>query len=340
MRYPPFLKPSGTIALVAPSFGANMDPYLTRLEAAIAFFTNEGYRLHISPFAFELKKCQSNSALKRAQEIMENYCDDTSDFLLSVAGGERMLEILPFLDFQKLRTAKPKFFQGYSDNTALVFTLTTLCDVATIYGSHAPDFGMKPLDVSLVENLEIIQGKQTIQHGYDFYEFEDLKRLPNNQLAAYNKQYPVRYQHLSGQENVDLKGRLLGGCLDVLQHLVGTPYDQVAAFVQKYKNDGILWYLEVAELTPAGIIRALWQLREAGWFQYAVGFLFGRDGFRKPFFDLTYEEAILAALSSLSLPIVSDVDIGHLAPTFTMINGAIGRFVSSNTQRSIQFYLE
>lgn len=340
MRYPPFLKQNGSIRLVAPSFGASEDPYYTRLQAATAFFKKQGYSVFTSPYAYCLKKAQSAFAALRAKEIMDAYLDEKSDFLLSIAGGERMLEILPYLDFVKLAQAKPKFFQGYSDNTTLVFTLTTLCDVASLYGYHAPDFGMQELDASLQENLAIVQGRLLTQNGYAFYEIEDTKRLPNQVLAGYNKRYPVRYKHLLGANSLTLQGRLLGGCLDVLVHLCGTPYDRVKQFAATYKEDGILWYLEVAELTPAGVIRALWQLKEAGWFQNAVGFIFGRSGYRQEFFDLSYEEAILEALSSLQLPIVSDVDVGHLAPTFTIVNGAKAVFTSSQKERKITYILE
>lgn len=52
-----------------------------------------------------------------------------------------------------------------------------------------------------------------------------------------------------------MEGRLLGGCLDCLVNLVGTGYDKVAAFVEKYKEDGIIWFLESCDLNVFSIAR-------------------------------------------------------------------------------------
>ena len=55
-----------------------------------------------------------------------------------------MGEDLPYVDFEKIKEAKPKWYLGYSDNTNMTFLLTTLCDVASIYGPCAAAFGMEP----------------------------------------------------------------------------------------------------------------------------------------------------------------------------------------------------
>ena len=55
-----------------------------------------------------------------------------------------MCEILPYIDFEKIRNSEPKWFLGYSDNTNLIFLLATLCDTAAIYGPCAAAFGMEP----------------------------------------------------------------------------------------------------------------------------------------------------------------------------------------------------
>ncbi len=40
------------------------------------------------------------------------------------------------------------------------------------------------------------------------------------------------------------KRKAVRGCVDVLLNLVGTRFDKTKEFVHKYKEDGILWYLE------------------------------------------------------------------------------------------------
>lgn len=73
------------------------------------------------------------------------------------------------------------------------------------------------------------------------------------------------------KQNIQIEGRLLGGCLDSLATLCGTKFDQVKQFNETYKEDGVVWFLEACDLNVMGIRRALWQLDEAGWFQNTKG---------------------------------------------------------------------
>ena len=59
-------------------------------------------------------------------------------------------------------------------------------------------------------------------------------------------------------------------------NLKGTEFDKTVEFVEKYKEDGIIWFLEACELNVFSIRRAVWQLDHAGWFKYTKGFLIGR----------------------------------------------------------------
>ena len=123
---------------------------------------------------------------------------------------------------------------------------------------------------------------------------------------------------------VTMKGRMIGGCFDVLLNLVGTKYDLVKGFVDKYKEDGILWYLESFSLDVDSITRGLWQLREAGWFSHCTGFVFGRPCMYQSYNGFTYEEGVMSVLSEMNIPVIFDADIGHKPPSLTIINGSIG----------------
>ena len=97
MRYPEFLKPGGTIGLVAPSFGVSGFPYEDRFFYARKKFEDLGYRIVECGHLYGLKKGKSASARIRAREFTKMYLDDDIDFIVSVAGGELMMEILPNL---------------------------------------------------------------------------------------------------------------------------------------------------------------------------------------------------------------------------------------------------
>ncbi len=112
--------------------------------------------------------------------------------------------------------------------------------------------------------------------GYDMWEKESLKS-EENPLASYNLTEKSLIRSFPEGE-LNMKGRLIGGCLDCLANIVGTKYDKVKEFAEKYKEDGILWFMEACELTPLAVRRALWQLDRAGWFEHCSGFVSGNNG--------------------------------------------------------------
>ncbi|MCI6857934.1 MAG: LD-carboxypeptidase, partial [Eubacterium sp.] len=123
-----------------------------------------------------------------------------------------------------------------------------------------------------------------------------------------------------------VKGRLLGGCLDSLATLCGTRFDKVREFNKRYEEDGVLWFLEACDLNIMGIRRALWQLKNAGWFDTARGFLIGRPYcFGEEGFGIDQYTAVTDVLSELQVPIIMDLDIGHLPPMMPLVCGSLAK---------------
>ena len=265
MRYGKFLKEGGTIGFLAPSFGCNTEPYLSGFNRAQEVFAGQGYSLVFGPNVYEGSGIGiSSSPESCGQEFMDSYTDPESDVLISCGGGELMCEILDHVDFKEIAAAEPKWFMGYSDNTNLTFLLATLCDTASIYGPCAPTFGMKPWHDNLHAAMGLLTGKVRKVHGYDLWEKESLKD-EDHPCVPYNLTEPkVLTYYPEGQKEATMSGRLLGGCLDTLVTLDGTKYDKVAEFAERYKEDGIIWFLEACDLTVFGIRRALWQLSHSG----------------------------------------------------------------------------
>jgi len=134
MRYPEFLKENGTIGFVAPSFGCSTEPYRTAFNHALDKWKKEGYGIDIGPNCYENSGVGiSNTPEKCAEELTEWYCRKENDILISCGGGELMCEVLPFVDFERIRKADPKWYLGYSDNTNMTYLLTTLCDTAAVF---------------------------------------------------------------------------------------------------------------------------------------------------------------------------------------------------------------
>lgn len=323
MRFPNFIKKGATIGLVAPSVGIKIEPYKTRFDNAVKVFESLDFKLKFCPSLFNEKKFRSNSGKIRAKEFMDMYLDENIDMIFSVAGGEFMVEILPYIDFEKLKKAKPKFFQGNSDNTNLTFTLTTISDIASIYAPSFPEFGMERWYENLENNYQFLLGNNQFLNDFKYCEIESLKRIPGKSLSPYNLTQKTNWKVLTKEKNLNLKGRIIGGCLDVLVCLCGTKFDRVKEFNNRYKDEKIIWYFESCDLNLAGQIRAIWQLKNAGWFENVEAFIIGRPLVSNKMFDTNYKEANLMHLKSFNVPVIIDADIGHVPPSLHIVNGAV-----------------
>lgn len=324
IRRPEFLSKNGTIGFVAPAFGCNIEPYRSGFMAAQETFRSLGHDCKLGPNCYEGSGIGiSNTPEKCGEEINTFFADPEPGLLLSCGGGELMCEVLDHIDFEKLAVEKPKWFLGYSDNTNLTFLLTTLCDTMSMYGPCAPAFGMEPWHPALQDAYDILTGKRDWVEGYPLWEKESLKD-EEHPLEPYHVTEPRILKKVPGEERITVRGRLLGGCLDCLGNLVGTKYDHVAAFADRYQEDGIVWYLEACDLGPLSIRRALWQLSHADWFRHVRGFLIGRPlCFGSEEFGLDPYQAVTGILDSYGVPIIMDADIGHLPPMMPMVNGAM-----------------
>lgn len=326
MRYPKSLPAGGTIGFPAPSFGCASEPYSTAFDNALRRLEKMGYKTLPGPNArVEQGVGISNDPESCAREFMDMYLSEETDGLISCGGGELMCEILPFMDFEKLAQAEPKWFMGYSDNTNLTFLLATMADTASVYGPCAASFGMEPLHESLRDALGILTGERKNVKSYGLWEKESVKD-EEHPLAHYNLTEKLAMQSFVGTnpvEKVQFQGRLLGGCLDVLANLVGTRFDRAREFAERYKEDGIIWFLEACDLNVFSIRRAMWQLEEAGWFQYVKGFLIGRPANGEPMMNLDSVGAVLEMAGGKKVPVVLDVDLGHLPPMMPLVVGSM-----------------
>lgn len=333
MKYPVFLKEKDTIGFVAPSFGCNIEPYRTAFDNALLKWKALGYGIDLGPNCYAGDGVGISSAPEACgRELTEYYLSRKNNCLISCGGGELMCEILEYVDFDAIREAQPKWYMGYSDNTNMTFLLTTLCDTASVYGPCAAAFGMEPWHKSLLDAMELLKGNRKGMEGYEKWEKEGIKD-ENHPLAPYQcteKSVPKVY--LPGSSGMEersaalMEGRLLGGCMDCLVNLLGTRFDRVRAFTEKYKEDGFIWFLESCDLNVFAIRRAMWQMEQAGWFQYVKGFLIGRPLCHgQEMMGLDQYGAVLPTAFCHKVPVIMDVDLGHLPPMAPVVTGSMAK---------------
>ena len=336
MIYPEFLKEHDTIGVTAPSDGITDEVKLKRLDNAIKNFEDRSFIIKETPNVRCSVKGRSSSSKERAEELERLYKDDNVKTIITSGGGDFLLEMLSELDFNVIKD-NPKWLQGYSDPTGLLFTITTNLDIATVYSDNFKTFGMEPWHKSLENNLEILKGNIIEQTSFSKYE-EDKKLITG--LEPFNLTKKVYWKNLNNKDNLNIKGRIIGGCLDLITELFGTRFDKTKDFLEKYKDDGIIWYFDVCDLSSESLIRTLWKLKDNGYFKYAKGILFSRVYACNSYYDISYEEAIYESLKDLNIPIIINTDIGHVSPRMTIINGAIATITSSKGKAKIKFTLK
>lgn len=335
MKYPKFL--SNKINLIAPSFGCTTEPYYSRLNMAIKHFNELGIKTINGANIYKSIGPASNQANGRAKEFNLAYSEN--NFILSVGGGFLASEVLEYIDFNSLNNLPPTFFMGYSDNTYLTFLLTTLSDVASIYGYNAPEFGSLELDTYTLNQLALMKGEKLEFSGYPYFELNSIKN-ESNPYASYNLD-TKKELILVNSNDIKVRGRLIGGCLDCLTYLVGTKYDKVKEFSFKYKDDSIIWFLESCDLEAWNLKLALLQLKRAGWFDHVSLIMIGRPyKYNDNFLGLTMNDAIIDALKDLGVPIIINADFGHLKPAIPLLCGAIAEVNAKDNDLNIKYELK
>ena len=336
MIYPKFIKEGNTISVPAPSDGAYCNQDINRFTNAKKQIEELGYKVKLSKNIFKSEKGRSASAEERAKELNEVFEDADTDFIWCAAGGEFLVEMLPYVDFEKL-VKSPKWVEGFSDPTGILFPLTTKYDIATIYGNNFKSFGAQEYDRSLEENLEILKGNLIPQKNYEMYENERQEKVTG--LEGYNLTEKVEWKTLDN-EPTKIKGRIIAGCMDIISELAGTKYDGTKEFIEKYKQDGFIWGFDDCDLSKEQLIRTLWKLNELGYFKYTKGIIFGRCGNDNSYLNYDMESCLKDSIvAKLNIPIIYDADISHKGPSMTIINGSVATVKYENGKGDISFEL-
>lgn len=328
MRYPENLKIGDTIGICAPSCGIVDADKQIKLDKAIKQLTELGYKVIETESVRTEFKGRSASAKKRAEEFIELYKNPEVKLILFATGGDFLCEVLDYLNFDELKILPPKWMQGYSDITGIEFMFNTILEIPSIYSQTVKDYAMRPLHESLINPLKLLSGEKLVQNSFDLYEKEWFTEDVDNPNYLYNLTEKVSWNNLKGEDKIEIEGRAIGGCLDCIQSFFATKYDNILNYIEKYKDDGFVWYFDVFEMSTPMLYRVLWQMKNAGYFKYTNGIVFGRPLFIRDDYEISFNETILDAIKDLNIPIITDADIGHRAPQMAITNGAILKFIS------------
>ncbi len=218
--------------------------------------------------------------------------------VLALRGGYGMSRLLPHIDFGLLAQSG-KLFVGHSDFTALQMGLLAHSGAISFAGPMVCGDFARP----------------------DISEFT----MRNFWACITQPSHTVRAE-AAGNSTLDVTGRLWGGNLSMLVHLLGTPY-------MPSIEGGILFIEDVNE-HPYRVERMLMQLLHAGVLQKQTALLLGDfSSYRLSDYDNGYDfDAMLAYIrETIAIPVVSGLPFGHIKDKVTLALGCEARLVSDES---------
>ncbi len=334
---PQKLKAGDTVATVSLSWGGAGDADILWRYNLGKERLQEEFGLNVVEMPNTLKGSDYlyNHPEKRAEDLMQAFEDTTIKAVFSCIGGNESVRLLPFIDFDVIRK-NPKILIGYSDTT-IAHMMCLKSGVSSFYGAS--------LLGEIAENVEI----------FEYTKYWIKKVLFNNEVIGKIEPSPVwtseflpwdekkkttrktmqantGYEILQGRGVV--KGKLIGGCIEVLEMIKGT---NVWPAIDIWNNTILFFETSEEKPTPTNLEYWLRNYGSQGILQRANGIIFG-----KPYGNLYYEEykqviqkVIGDELKLHNLPILYNASFGHTSPMMVLPYGIMAEINCEKAEFSI-----
>ncbi|MFH1652835.1 MAG: LD-carboxypeptidase [Pseudomonadota bacterium] len=272
------LKNGSTIGIAASSspFDRNAFMHGVHLLEKLGFKTF--YRQDI----FDQNRYLAGNDERRAEELMHLFRTKKIDAIMFARGGYGSQRIIPLLDEESIQKHK-KPIVGFSDLTPLLNYLKQKLGVPSFYGPVITQLGKNPDDMT--KNSLIDALTKTSPMGM----------LPSNNAKTLKAGFA--------------SGKLVGGCLSLINSSIGTPYEIDT-------HDTVLFIEDIGEKVYV-LDRMLTQLKNGLKLKTVKGIIFGKilppEG--EPH---NIEEMILDVMNNFAGPIIFDYPSGHTSKFVTL----------------------
>lgn len=242
LRFPRPLRPGDRIGVTSPSAGVE-GAGAARIDFCVAWLRERGYDV-------EVGECMDGSAItsapaaQRAAELTRMLADPDIACVVPPWGGETAIDLVDLLDWDALAAAEPTWLVGYSDMSTLLLPVTTRLGWATLHGDNladtpleVPDGLLHWLDLAGCEGPFVQRGAGLVATWVRFEE--DVRATQWRPVSSGAWQ-------VEGDDVLDVSGRLIGGCIETVGHLAGTPYGDVRGWAQALDEPTIV-YIEACE---------------------------------------------------------------------------------------------
>ncbi|MDL2343312.1 LD-carboxypeptidase [Deinococcus sp. MIMF12] len=317
---PPRLVPGSRVAALSLSSGfvtEVMGRYHAGVRQVAAGF---GWEVVPAPNALRGPEYLDAHPQARADDLHWALRNPDIHGLVSIIGGDDSVRLLPFLDLG-LIADHPKVFLGYSDATVTLNQFlragvmayhgpALLTDLAENGGMHP--FAAEGLRRALVDEPRPFDLAPAPEWTQAHVDWED----ETAQAVRRPFQPGDGWVWLQGEREAE--GHLMGGCLEVLDMLNGTPGWPVHELWQ-----GAVLALETSEDVPPPRQVGYWLRNYAaqGLLAGAAGLLLARPRDYTP--EMVEElhgwvRRVLREAGRGDLPVVANVDFGHTSPQLTL----------------------
>jgi len=297
------------IGIVSPAAGV-MGMFPNRVQRGLKWLRSQGWEPVLGEHALKQQGYVSASAAERVADI-HTFLDSDAEMILSSIGGYNSNQLLPYLDYDKIRAAD-KIFCGYSDITALLLAAAIKGGSRCVYGpTFMPEICEYPApyedtviclkQVLAGETVEYSCPKQTVAEYIDWAD-EEAGDCREKKMQA-NRPWKVLQKGTAS-------GPIWGGNLQTLLWILGTEYFPLSVL------DDAIFFFEDLEENPAIMDAMLQSLRLHGVFDRISGLIVGRFA-SQTLADQMYK-LIPAAVGNPAIPILCDVDIGHVNPMLSI----------------------
>ena len=332
---PRALTPGDTVAVISPSWGGPSEfPHI--FEAGLHILHGWGLRTKEYPSTRLPAAELARQPALRAHDVNSAFGDDSVAAIWASIGGDDSVLLLPHLNKQ-LIAANPKILIGFSDTTTLLVYAHLLAGMVTFHGpsvmagiaqlSKFPQRHRAHIHDMLFTHKSSLTYKPYSHYSDGYRDWSD----PSYGAALKPLQFSRGWQFLQG--NGIHHGETFGGCIEVLEWLKGSPYWPTADFWQ-----GKILFLETSEEKPSITDVTRW-LRSYGIqdvFRKVAGVLIGRARDYTLGEQIALDVAVLQVIrdefGATTIPIVTNVDIGHTDPQFIVPLG-ITMQIDCNEQR-------
>jgi muramoyltetrapeptide carboxypeptidase LdcA involved in peptidoglycan recycling len=321
---PPRLRPGDRVAIVTPSWGAPaLFPHryaAGKQQLAEAF----GFDLVEMPHTLAAADWLAQHPEARAADLVAAFADPSINGVIASIGGDDAVRLIPHVELAVV-AANPKVLLGYSDITVLHFGCLK-AGVGSFYGpTIMAGFGENGglfdyVARSVRRTLFAAEPIGPIEPNRSGWT-DELLHWRDPALQNRRRRLNPSTGPLCLRGDGRVRGRLIGGCADVLEMLKGSAWWPPVDYWR-----GAIFFIETAEEAPPPKLLRRWlrNYHAQGILERLAAILLGRPGGVDPAKHGAYGEAVLGALDEAgldTLPVIANLDFGHTDPYFTIPYG-------------------